>query len=186
MLFRSENTDTQAVMCIGAFEDTSYHDKDIIKISLAVMEAREENTYAKGIQAYEAWKEMLLQEKWFENGSTFDTLFSMFLVQNDAMTCLQDGRKWAASYFEELADQREDAEKKLCMDISASFLKVSKAAEDMKDLIGDWSDTKAMLDNFGSRQIREKLGQLIDACQREDRRAYEQLNLLYQRYFSNK
>lgn len=181
-----ENTDTQAVMCIGALEDTSYHDRDIIKMALAVMEAREENTYAKGIRAYEAWKEMLLQEKWFENGSTFDTLFSMFLVQNDAMTCLQDGRKWAASYFEELADQREDAEKKLCMDISDSFLKVSKTAGEMRQMIGDWSDTKAMLNNFGSRPIREKLGQLIDACQREDRRAYEQLNLLYQRYFSNK
>lgn len=181
-----ENTDTQAVMCIGAPKDTSYHDRDIIKMALAVMEAREENTYAKGIRAYEAWKEMLLQEKWFENGNTFDTSFSKFLVQNDAMTCLQDGRKWAANYFKELAEQYEDKKRELCVNISAAFHKVSVTAEEMKLLIGDWNDTETMLRNFNSRPIREKLGQLIDACQREDCRAYEQLNLLYQRYFSNK
>lgn len=181
-----ENTDTQAVMCIGALTDTTYDTKDIINMALKIMEPRDENTYAKGIRAYEAWKEMLLQETWFGNGSTFDVLFSKLLVQNDAMTCLQDGRKWAATYFEELANQYQDEEKKLCLDIADSFHKVSKVAEEMQRLIGDWTDTEKMLQNFGSRSIREKLGQLIDACQREDCRAYEQLNLLDQRYFSNK
>ncbi len=71
-------------------------------------------------------------------------------------------------------------------EFSDAFQKVSVTAEEMKCLIGDWNDTETMLKNFGSRSIREKIGQLIDACQREDRRAYEQLNLLYQRYFSSK
>lgn len=176
-----ENTDTQAVMYIGEKKDHFYTAKEIVKMALTVMEAREENTYAKGIRAYQAWKNMLLQEKWFVNGSTFDNLFSKLLVQNDAMECLHDGRKWAAKYFEELANQYENSEKAFCMDIAGSFEKVSAIAGEMKSLIGDWNDTERMQKNFGDRLIRERLGELIDAAERRDRQAYEKMNLLYNR-----
>lgn len=170
-----ENTDTQAVMCIGEKKDIQYTNKEIVKMALNIMEPREENTYVKGTGAYQAWKDMLLQEKWFENGSTFDKLFSKLLVQNDAMTCLQDGRKWAAKYFKELANQYEDSEKTFCMDIANSFDKVSSIAGEMKSLIGDWDDTEKMQKNFGSRLIRQKLGELIDVAGKEDRQAYEKM-----------
>jgi len=176
-----ENTDTQAVMCIGAIEeDTLYDDRDIVKMALNIMEAREENTYAKGIRAYEAWKDMLLQEKCFENSSTFDKLFSKLLVQNDAMTCLYDGRKWAAKYFEELAIRYQGSET-FCVNIAGNFNKVSKIAGEMKSLIGDWNDTEKMLENFRNRLIRKRLGELIVEAGREDRQAYEQIKLLYSR-----
>lgn len=176
-----ENTDTQAVMCIGEAKDTSYNDREIVKMALKIMEAREENTYAKGIRAYQAWKDMLLQEEWFENGSTFDNLFSKLLVQNDAMTCLHDGRKWAAKYFEELASQYGASEKTICMDIASSFKSVSAIANKMKSLIGDWGDAKRMQKNFCDRLIREKLGVLIDAASKEDRQAYEKMKLFCER-----
>ena len=35
----------------------------------------------------------------------FDYLFSKLLVQNDAATCICDGRKWRAKYFEELSEK---------------------------------------------------------------------------------
>ena len=176
-----ENTDTQAVMYIGEKKDTPYTAKEIIKTALKIMEPREENTYAKGIRAYQAWKDMLLQEKWFANGSIFDNLFSKLLVQNDAMTCIHDGRKWAAKYFEELANQYEKSEKTFCVDIARSFDKVSAIASEMKSLIGEWNDTEKILKNFGDRLIREKLGKLIDFAEREDRQAYEKMNLFYKR-----
>ena len=47
------------------------------------MREREEDTYTKGIKAYEAWKDMLLDEKWFKS-INFDNLFSKLIVQNDA------------------------------------------------------------------------------------------------------
>lgn len=95
-----ENTDTQAVMCFGTVngEQTSY--KDIIKMAVDIMDPREEYTYAKGIRAYDAWKEMLLDEKWFEDSAAFGELFAKMLVQNDAMVCIEDGRKWGAKDFE--------------------------------------------------------------------------------------
>lgn len=138
-------------------------------------------SYAKGIRAYQAWKDMLLQEKWFENGSTFDNLFSKLLVQNDAMTCIHDGRKWAAKYFEELAERYGDSEKMLCMDIAKSFNRVSRTAGEMKSQIGDWNDIEKMQKNFGDQLIRKKLGELIDEAGKEDSRGYEQIKLLYNR-----
>lgn len=176
-----ENTDTQAVMYIGEKKEASYTDKEIIKMALQIMEAREENTYAKGIRAYQAWKDMLLQEKWFENGSTFDNMFSKLLVQNDAMTCIHDGRKWAAKYFEELANQYENSKKTFCRDIAGCFDQVSAIAGEMKSLIGDWNDAERMQKNFGDRLIREKLGELIDAAEKEDTLAYEKMKLFYNR-----
>lgn len=122
---------------------------------------------------------MILQEKWFENGSTYDNMFSKLFVQNDAMTCLHDGRKWAAKYFEELGNQYEDSIKTFCMDIAGSFDKVSAIAGDMKSLIGDWNDAEKMQKNFADHSIREKLGELIDAAEKEDRLAYEKMKLFY-------
>lgn len=109
-----ENTDTQAVMCIGAIADTPCGDKEIIKMASEIMEARIEGTYAKGLNAYDAWKEMLLDEKWFKNGAGFNYLFSNFLVQNDAMVCIRDGRKWAAEYFEGLSEKYGETEIVMC------------------------------------------------------------------------
>lgn len=176
-----ENTDTQALMYIGEKTDSPYTAKEIIKMALKIMEPREENTYAKGIKAYQAWKNMLLQEKWFANGSTFDNLFSKLLVQNDAMTCIHDGRKWAAKYFEELANQYESSEKAFCEDIARSFEQVSVIADEMRSLLGGWDDTEKMQKNFSDRLIRKKLGKLIDDAERKDSQAYEKMNLFYNR-----
>lgn len=124
---------------------------------------------------------MLLQEKWFADSSTFDRLFSKLLVQNDAMTCIHDGRKWAAKYFEELANQYENSEKTLCMDIARFFGQVSTIADEMSSLLGGWNDTERMQKNFGDRLIREKLGKLIDDAERKDSQAYEKIKLFYNR-----
>ena len=173
-----ENTDTQAAMCIGAVLDTPCNDKEIIKLASAIMEARNEDAYAKGINAYDAWKDMLLDEKWFENGAGFDNLFSKLLVQNDAMTCICDGRKWGAKYFEELSEKYRETEQAMCRKIAKHFQNVSDIAGEMTSLIGDWSNMENMLANFESRSVREKIGKLIDTAKSEDAMAYEQIKLL--------
>ena len=173
-----ENTDTQAAMCIGPVIDTPCSDKEIVKMALDIMEARDEYTYAKGINAYDAWNEMLLDEKWFENGAGFDYLFSKLLVQNDAMTCICDGRKWAAKYFEELSEKYGETEKTICQDTAKRFQEVSSMAGEMMALIGDWSDMEKMLQNLGNRSVRERIGKLILSDKLEYTKAYEQIKLL--------
>lgn len=54
-----ENTDTQAVMCIGAADAAMAHShREIVGMAADIMEPREEYSYAKGIRAYEVWKGM--------------------------------------------------------------------------------------------------------------------------------
>lgn len=173
-----ENTDTQAVMCIGSPADHPYSNKEIIKMAAAIMEPRQESSYAKGLLAYDAWNKMLLDEKWFDSSGGFDSLFSMLLVQNDAMKCISDGRKWGAEYFLELAGTYEEAEASICRHIAEYFHKVSSIADEMCTLIGNWHDTENMLHNFSSRPVREKLGKLIDLAKKEDTSAYEQIKTL--------
>lgn len=176
-----ENTDTQAVMCIGPLADPPCADREIIKLATAVMEPRYEGTYAKGLAAYDAWREMLLDENWFENKGGFDSLFSMLLVLKDAMNCISDGRKWAAEYFEKLAGGYGETEASICLAIAESFRTVSHIAEEMNSLIGNWNDTENMLQNFGSQPVREKLGALIAHAKRNDTLAYEKLQTLLKR-----
>lgn len=174
-----ENTDTQAAMCIGAVSGTSYSDKDVIKMAMDIMHSREENTYAKGLRAYEAWQDMLLDEKWFEDNAAFDQLFSKFLVQNDAVTCIGDGRKWAAKYFEELSAKYGRLEEEICLKIAGHFNKVSTIAGQMVSLIGDWSNTEEMVQNFANRRNRERLANMIASAASEDTMAFEEMKRFY-------
>ena len=169
---------TMFPICVKAVSDTPCSDKEIVKMASDIMEARNEDTYAKGINAYGAWKDMLLDERWFENGTGFDELFSKLLVQNDAMVCICDGRKWGAQYFEDLSEKYGETEKAICRKTAKHFRKVSSIADEMMSLIRDWSDMEKMLENFGNRSVREKIGKLIDAAKAEDTMAYEQIKLL--------
>ncbi len=169
-----ENTDTQALMCLGSQTSSPMSDREILRMAAAVMEPRAEGSYAKGLLAYDAWKEMLLDENWFRQSGCFDSLFSMLLVQNDAMGCLMDGRKWAAQYVQELARSRR-SEASALLHMAEAFRRVSETAGQMASLIGDWNDTERALGNFADLSVREKLAALTDAAKKEDTRAYEQL-----------
>lgn len=165
-------------MHFGAVSGERAQLKDIIRMAADIMEARGEHTYAKGIRAYDAWKEMLLDEKWFENDAAFDGLFEKLLVHNDAMVCIQDGRKWGAEFFKEVSAACGEEETVMCMEISRRFHRVSALAEEMMELLGDWGDMEKMLQNFASRPVREKTGGLIDAAKAEDGRALEEIRRL--------
>lgn len=94
------------------------------------------------------------------------------------MVCISDGRKWGAKYFEELAERYEETEKAICHKISKHFQTVSSIADEMMRLTGHWNDMEKMLENFGSRSVREKIGERIDIAKSEDSMAYEQIRLL--------
>ena len=121
---------------------------------------------------------MLLDEKWFENNASFDGLFEKLLVHNDAMVCIQDGRKWGAKFFEETAAACGEQDAACCAEISRRFHKVSALAGEMMALIGNWDDVEQMLKNLADRSVREKTGRLIDAAKAEDGKALEEIRRL--------
>ncbi len=167
-----ENTDTQAVMCIGPIIGERMTEREILQQAVKALEGRMEHHYAKGILAYEAWHHMLLEDSWFTDRA-YDILFSKLLVQNDAMNCLWDGRGHGAGFLQELAMNHTRADRKRLEQASHHFRRVSAYAEEMQQLIGDWSDTDAMLQHLADRKIREQLAARITAAKTEDEAALQ-------------
>mgnify|MGYP002510196594 FL=1 len=164
-----ENTDTQAVMCIGPVNAQEASPQEILERAVSALEGRKEHSYAKGILAYDAWREMLLDESHFAS-EAYDSLFSKLLVQNDATQCLADGRSKGAQYLLELAAEGKEGHEKL-EKAARHFQKVSVHAEEMGRLIGDWSDMDAMLKRLADRKVREKLAERILLAKAQDEAA---------------
>lgn len=165
-----ENTDTQAVMCLGPINGEGVSSQEILKQAVKVLEGRKEHSYAKGILAYDAWREMLLTESYFTS-EVYDSLFSKLLVQNDATQCLMDGREQGARYLLELAAQQAGEDNARLEQAARHFRNVSAAAQEMSGLIGDWSDVDAMLRRLADRKVREQLVQLILKAKAQDQAA---------------
>ena len=112
------------------------------------------------------------------------------------MICLNDGRAWAAEYFEELSGKCGEAGKIICRDIVGHFRRVSGIAKEMMALIDGqdkmegkismeekiFTEKKLSMEEkmqrFGSRHIREKLAALADAAKAEDEVAWKGMKKL--------
>ena len=167
-----ENTDTQAVMCMGPVNAQEVPAREILRQAVSALEGRMEQSYAKGIKAYDAWREMLLEDSHFAS-TVYDSLFSKLLVQNDAMQCLMDGRNQGAKYLLELAAKQKEQDNAKLEQAAGHFQKVSVCAEEMSHLIGDWSDMDAMLKHLADRKVREEVAQLILQAKAEDEAALQ-------------
>lgn len=167
-----ENTDTQAVMCMGPVNAQAVPPQEILRQAICALEGRMEQNYAKGIRAYDAWREMLLEDSHFAS-TVYDSLFSKLLVQNDAMQCLMDGRNQGAKYLLELAAKQKEQDNAKLEQAARHFQKVSALAEEMSKLIGDWSDMDAMLKHLADRKVREEVAKLILNAKVEDEAALQ-------------
>ncbi len=165
-----ENTDTQAVMCLGPINGEGMSPREILKQAVKALEGRKDHSYAKGILAYDAWREMLLEESHFAS-EVYESLFSKLLVQNDAAQCLADGREQAARYLLELTAKQTGEDNQKLEQAAQHFRNVSVTAGEMSSLIGDWSDMDAMLRNLADRKVREQLAQLILKAKAQDEAA---------------
>ncbi len=174
-----ENTDTQAVMCISSECEEKVSEKDILKNAIQALGGRKQYSYCKGVQAYDAWAEMLKDNSNFSEGDNFSVLFHKMLCQNDAMISLIDGRGCAAEYFKRLAekDLSEDADsnKENYTKLAQLFSQVKDVICRMQELIGSWEDTEGMLANLADAKIREKICEYIKHAKAYDEKALEVL-----------
>lgn len=173
-----ENTDTQAVMCIGAVDGEKFTQEDIIANAIKALSGRMDCGYAKGIEAYDAWREALEDESNFSVNGNYTLLFEKMLCQSDAMNCLADGRNNASLYFEELAganDSRKNNYKK----VSELFRKCSNTILEMQTLynIGE-AGMDGMLKKLADKEIRKKTCELIKIAQSADKEALEIMKTL--------
>lgn len=163
-----ENTDTQAVMCIGAIKGESLSTEEIIANAVKALSGRIDSGYSKGLMAYDAWEKALKEEKNYAVGENYSLLFEKMLCQSDAMNCLGDGRSCAASYFKELA--KKDLKYQV---IAETFEKTAGIIGQMLQLYG--SDMDEMLKKLADPAIREKTCELIEQAAQTDGKALELL-----------
>lgn len=174
-----ENTDTQAVMCMGSVAGEQMPKEQIIKNAVRALSAREEGNYSKGIAAYAAWREMLSENSHFHVKDNYSVLFEKLLCQNDAMQSLWDGRGKAAEYFRNEADVQKETGKEY-REIADAFMETSKCAGQMISLLGSWDNMDGMLKNLADSDIRKQLCEQISAAERADTKALDKLKLVLQ------
>ena len=134
--------------------------------------------YAKGILAYDAWQEMLLDDRNFPVDGVYDDLFLKMLVQDDAVKHLHDGRSHGAMYMRELANNCDGGRRDLLLDIADHFDCVSGYASNMMKIVGDWQAREETLKKLEDREVRNRIGQLIISVKAEDEKALQGIRQL--------
>lgn len=173
-----ENTDTQAVMCLGPVVGEPYGDDEMIKTAGQVMTGRKDGDYCKGVAGYAPWMRMLSEDSAFstENESL---LFEKMLCQDDATTCLIDGRGCAAEYFRKLAEKEEgraDAEiVQKYKTLSEIFARTKSLAEQTWSLLGGWDNMEQRPAKLAEKSVREQACKYIKQIQELEEQCLEKL-----------
>lgn len=165
-----DNTDTQAVMCMGAVVKEKLTTGQIMENAIAALDGRTDRCYAKGIKAYDAWKKALQEEHGGTAEENYSFLYEKLLCHNDAMNCLTDGRRCAAAFFQEEA-KRSPEHCDEYRKIAKKFNRCVKVVEMMRALYGEEADTDGMLKVFTDPDIRKKTCELIECARKADAEA---------------
>lgn len=163
-----ENTDTQAVMCMGALKGERFSPDTIIRNGIRALTGRLDSGYYKGVLAYDGWTNALSDEKSFATGDNYSILFDKMLCQNDAMNCLEDGRKSAAAYFRKLSNLDVNRKETYSL-IANAFTRCAQAIRKMRNLYGN--DMDEMLKNLADPAVRKQTCELCELAKQADTEA---------------
>ncbi len=176
-----ENNDTIAIISIGETIKPPISRKEIIENAIRVMTGRLDKksgkTFAKGIFAYDAWREGILNEADFPRDAVLPLLAERLMCHGDAMDCLADGRSNAAVYMKRLSEEAEEHGDS-CRRIEQHFSRVAANIWSMAEILGGYERNEKQLKNFARPEIRKQLAVLIEKCKQEDSKALEELILL--------
>lgn len=174
-----ENTDTQAVMCLGLVNGEPLPKEEILKTAVRVMTGRKDKDYQKGVAGYEAWAKMLSTDSEF-SGDNEALLFERLSCQDDATTCLMDGRGSAAQYFEKLSE-REDVDAGTAEKYKAlaeMFAQEKTLAEQMWSLLSGWDNMEQRPAKLAEKEVRAKACEYIREIETLDKKCLEILTEL--------
>ncbi len=90
------------------------------------------------------------------------------------MTCINDGRSNAASYFRKLAET-EVTNKDKYNRLADVFTKCANTIEKMWSLFGDTSNMEGMLERLADKSVRDEVCKLIDMAKKSDSEALEMM-----------
>ena len=171
-----ENTDTQAVMCMGALKGDRLSADTVIQNGIRALTGRLDSGYYKGISAYDGWIKALSDEKGFAAAGNYSVLFEKMLCHNDAMNCLEDGRSNAAAYFRTLSGSDISRSEKYNR-IAEAFSKCSKEIGEMRKLYdGDMDES---LKNLADPVLRKQTCELCERARQADMEALALMKELF-------
>ncbi len=175
------NNDTIAVISIGEKIKPIISNKNIIDNAIKVMTGRldvkEGKTFAKGIYAYDAWKNAILNESNFSKNALLPILAERMMCHGDAMDCLADGRNNAAIYMKKLSREWKE-HSDVCQMIENQFSNVVKNIWKMAEVLGGYERNVKQINNLAKVEVRQQLAVLIEECKMADSKALEGLILL--------
>ena len=171
--------DFVAVMSLGEVTGSRLGIKEILRNAIDALEGRQEEQYAKGIAAYDAWKAALLAADESDlvqavsdggNEGMFDGMNTMMMCQGDATDCLVDGRAHASKYFSVMA--QEHPEQPLYAQIAGLFGIVADTIHKKiyKTLRGHQRDKK-QIKALQKLKTRQKIAGYIDEMKAADEKA---------------
>ena len=155
------------VMAFGDISGPRWSIAQIVANGIAALEGRKEGSHAKGIAAYDAWKNAIL------GAAKKDFLeHDVMMCQGDATDCLADGRFNAHHYFCALAE--EDPTQPLYSQIAEQFGIVGETIEKkiFKILKGHLRGKK-QVKALKKLRNRKKIGDCIDVMKAADEKALE-------------
>ncbi len=167
-----ENTDTQAVMCIGAVTGEQFDETAVIQNGIRALTGRMDCGYYKGTLAYDGWKAALSlsDERNFPKSNSTTVSFEKLLCHTDALNCLSDGRACAARYFTTLSEKSPE-KAGLYKKIAEKFTETAATVREIWKKSGKNHDE--ILTNLANPSVRAQICTLIDKAKSSDEAALE-------------
>ena len=167
-----ENPLTHALIATGADALPPFSPKEALQNAAEVLRGRMCATRAKGILAYDAWKDALLRESEFPRDAVFPVLVERMMCHGDAMDCLSDGRHHAAKYLRRLAEKCPAQAEKLNK-TAREFEHITEIIwKEMIPVLGGWGRGEKQLRQLAEPENRRLFAAQIDRMKVHDQRAY--------------
>lgn len=167
-----ENPDTTALIATGTESLPPLTPEEVLRNAAEALEGRMCGTYARGIQAYDAWKNALLCDRDFPTDAVLPLLVERMMCHGDAMDCLSDGRCHAAKYLRRLAEQYPAMASGL--NAAAGELEgIPKIIwKEMIPVLGGWERGEAQTRQLARAENRRLFAGQIERMKAHDERAY--------------
>lgn len=173
-----ENPDTTALIATGTESLPPLTPMEVLQNAAEALEGRMCRTYAKGICAYDAWKDALLRDRDFPADAVLPLLVERMMCHGDAMDCLSDGRFHAANYLHRLAEQSPETAPKL----NAAAGEMESICEiiwkEMIPVLGGWERGEAQTRQLARAENRRLFAGQIERMKAHDERAYDYIREL--------
>ena len=167
-----ENPNTTALVATGTESLPPLTLGEVLQNAAEALEGRMCGSYAKGILAYDAWKDALLCDGEFPAEAVFPLLTERMMCHGDAMDCLFDGRRYAAKYLRRLAEQHPS----MASGLNAAAGELEGIPEiirkEMIPVLGGWERGEAQTHRLARAENRRLLAGQIERMKAHDERAY--------------